>query len=268
MSTLFGHVKGAFTGALAPRMGLLREADGGVLFLDEIAELGLDEQAMLLKAIEEKTFFPFGSDKEVHSDFQLIAGTHRDMRQWVEEGKFREDLYARINMWTFALPGLAERREDIAPNIEFELQRFSAEAQTQIRFDKDARERYLAFACSGQAQWRGNFRELSSSIARMATLAEQGRITLANAEEEIARLQHAWQTPSSLPPLAEEIDLFEQRQLETVLEVCRRHRSLSDAGRELFAVSRLKKANPNDADRLRKYLARFGLSWENIRPAT
>jgi transcriptional regulatory protein RtcR len=168
-----------------------------VLFLDEIAELGLDE-AMLLKAIEEKTFFPFGSDKEVHSDFQLIAGTHRDMRQWVEEGKFREDLYARINMWTFALPGLAERREDIAPNIEFELQRFSAEAQTQIRFDKDARERYLAFACSGQAQWRGNFRELSSSIARMATLAEQGRITLANAEEEIARLQHAWQTPSSL----------------------------------------------------------------------
>jgi len=74
MSTLFGHVKGAFTGALTARSGLLREADGGVLFLDEIAELGLDEQAMLLKAIEEKTFFPFGSDKEVHSDFQLIAG--------------------------------------------------------------------------------------------------------------------------------------------------------------------------------------------------
>ena len=106
MSTLFGHVKGAFTGALSARSGLLREADGGVLFLDEIAELGLDEQAMLLKAIEEKSFFPFGSDKEVHSDFQLIAGTHRDMRQWVAEGRFREDLYARINMWSFALPGL------------------------------------------------------------------------------------------------------------------------------------------------------------------
>ncbi len=190
------------------------------------------------------------------------------MRQWVEEGKFREDLYARINMWTFALPGLADRREDIAPNIEFELQRFCAEEQTQIRFDKDARERYLAFAFSGQAQWRGNFRELSSSIARMATLAEQGRITLANAEEEIARLQHTWQASSTLPALTEEIDLFDQRQLETVLEVCRRHHSLSDAGRELFAVSRLKKANPNDADRLRKYLARFGLSWENVLSAT
>ncbi len=268
MSTLFGHVKGAFTGALTPRAGLLREAHGGVLFLDEIAELGLDEQAMLLKAVEEKTFFPFGSDKEVESDFQLIAGTHRDLRQWVEEGKFREDLYARINMWTFALPGLAERREDIAPNIEFELQRFSAQEQTQTRFDKDARERYLAFACSGQALWRGNFRELSASIARMATLAEQGRITLPIVEEEIVRLQHSWRLPSSLPAVSQEIDLFDQRQLETVLEVCRRSHSLSDAGRELFAVSRLKKANPNDADRLRKYLARFGLTWEHARSAT
>lgn len=90
MSTLFGHVKGAFTGALTARSGILREADGGILFLDEVAELGLDEQAMLLRAIEEKRFFPFGADSEVSSNFQLIAGTHRDMRQWVKEGRFRE----------------------------------------------------------------------------------------------------------------------------------------------------------------------------------
>ena len=251
MSTLFGHVKGAFTGAVTPR-----------------AELGLDEQAMLLKAIEEKTFFPFGSDKEVHSDFQLIAGTHRDMQQWVAEGRFREDLYARINMWRFALPGLAQRREDIAPNVEYELRRLANERQTQIRFDKDARERYLAFACSPQAQWRGNFRELSSSVTRMATLAEQGRITLAVAEEEIMLLKESWQLTTSSPDIAMEIDLFDRRQLETVLEVCQRSASLSEAGRELFAVSRQKKANPNDADRLRKYLARFGLSWELIRSGT
>ncbi|QMD49929.1 sigma 54-interacting transcriptional regulator [Citrobacter freundii] len=268
MSTLFGHVKGAFTGALTARSGLLREADGGVLFLDEIAELGLDEQAMLLKAIEEKTFFPFGSDKEVHSDFQLIAGTHRDMQQWVAEGRFREDLYARINMWSFALPGLAQRREDIAPNIEYELHRFSSSKQMQIRFDKEARACYLAFACSPQAQWRGNFRELSSSIARMATLAEQGRITLSLVEEEIALLKESWQITASQPELNMDIDLFDRRQLETVLEVCRRSASLSEAGRELFAVSRQKKANPNDADRLRKYLARFGLSWESVRSGT
>lgn len=265
MSTLFGHVKGAFTGALTARGGLLREADGGVLFLDEIAELGLDEQAMLLKAIEEKTFFPFGSDKEVQSDFQLIAGTHRDMQQWVAEGRFREDLYARINMWNFALPGLAQRREDIAPNVEYELHRFSSSKQMQIRFDKEARACYLAFACSPQAQWRGNFRELSSSIARMATLAEQGRITLSLVEEEIALLKESWRITATQPELNMDIDLFDRRQLETVLEVCRRSASLSEAGRELFAVSRQKKANPNDADRLRKYLARFGLSWESVR---
>lgn len=264
MSTLFGHVKGAFTGAQAARSGLLREADGGVLFLDEIAELGLDEQAMLLKAIEEKSFFPFGSDKEVHSDFQLIAGTHRDMHQWVADGRFREDLYARINMWSFALPGLAQRREDIAPNIEYELQRFSSTRQQQIRFDKDARVRYLAFASSPQAQWRGNFRELGASVTRMATLAEQGRITLDVVDEEISRLSESWQINDPLPAVIDEIDLFDRRQLETVLEVCRRSASLSEAGRELFAVSRLKKANPNDADRLRKYLARFGLSWESL----
>ena len=264
MSTLFGHVKGAFTGAQAARSGLLREADGGVLFLDEIAELGLDEQAMLLKAIEEKSFFPFGSDKEVHSDFQLIAGTHRDMRQWVADGRFREDLYARINMWSFALPGLAQRREDIAPNIEYELQRFSSARQQQIRFDKDARVRYLAFASSPRAQWRGNFRELGASVTRMATLAEQGRITLDVVDEEISRLSESWQINDPLPAVIDEIDLFDRRQLETVLEVCRRSASLSEAGRELFAVSRLKKANPNDADRLRKYLARFGLSWESL----
>ncbi|WP_333853684.1 RNA repair transcriptional activator RtcR [Leclercia sp.] len=266
MSTLFGHVKGAFTGAATPRAGLLREADGGVLFLDEIAELGLDEQAMLLKAIEEKTFFPFGSDKEVRSDFQLIAGTHREMRQWVAEGRFREDLYARINMWSFALPGLAQRREDIPPNVEYELQRFASEAQAQVRFDKEARERYLRFADSPQALWRGNFRELGSSVARMATLAEQGRITLALVEEEILRLQESWQTATPSPAM--ELDLFDQRQLETVLEVCRRSASLSEAGRELFAVSRMKKVNPNDADRLRKYLTRFGLSWESLHPGS
>lgn len=267
MSTLFGHVKGAFTGALQARSGLLREADGGMLFLDEIAELGLDEQAMLLKAIEEKTFFPFGADKEASSDFQLIAGTHRDMRDWIAQGRFREDLYARINMWTFPLPGLAERREDIEPNIDYELQRFARSNQTQVRFDKDARQRYLAFARSPQAVWRGNFRELGSSIARMATLAEQGRINLPLVDEEIDRLKSHWQgnTSVQLPVELADIDLFEQSQLETVLNVCRASTSLSEAGRQLFAVSRQQKKQPNDADRLRKYLARFGLSWEEVR---
>lgn len=268
MSTLFGHIKGAFTGALQARAGLLREADGGVLFLDEIAELGLDEQAMLLKAIEEKKFFPYGSDKEVSSNFQLIAGTHRNLLEWISQGRFREDLYERINMWTFRLPGLTERREDIEPNVEYELKSFALKQQTQVRFEKEARDYYLAFACSGESLWRGNFRELSASVARMATLAEQGRITRALAEEETSRLMANWyQEParSSLPLPVEPVDLFEQRQLETVMEVCRSTTSLSEAGRQLFAISRQQKKQPNDADRLRKYLARFGLSWDEVR---
>ena len=138
MSALFGHRKGAFTGAAKDRPGLLRSADGGMLFLDEIGELGGDEQAMLLRALEEKRFLPVGADEEVSSDFQLIAGTNRKLRDRVRDGKFREDLLARIDLWTFELPGLADRREDIEPNIEFELMQFAAASGRQVRFNKEA----------------------------------------------------------------------------------------------------------------------------------
>ena len=278
MSALFGHVKGAFTGAQGERAGLLRAADGGVLFLDEIGELGLDEQAMLLKAIEEKQFLPFGGDNTVSSHFQLLAGTHRDLRNWVAEGRFREDLYARINLWLFELPGLADRNEDIEPNLDFELERFAREQGEQVRFNVEARRRYLQFACSPQARWSGNFRELSASVTRMATLAEAGRITEQHVEEEIVRLRHGWlpvgqggrgQTQDRVNALLDQeqcagLDLFDRFQLDGVLAVCGRARSLSEAGRMLFAVSREHKKQPNDADRLRKYLARFGLDWEQV----
>lgn len=124
MRALFGHTKGAFTGATHERAGLLREANGGVLFLDEVGELGLDEQAMLLRAIEQKTFLPVGSDKPVHSDFQLLTGKNRNLVELVATGAFREDLLTRIHLWTFALPGLTERREDLEPNLDYELERW------------------------------------------------------------------------------------------------------------------------------------------------
>lgn len=270
MSTLFGHVKGAFTGAQAERPGLLRAADQGLLLLDEIGELGLDEQAMLLKAIEEKRFLPFGSDKEVVSDFQLIAGTHRDLRQWVAEGRFREDLYARINLWTFELPGLAARPEDIEPNLDFELERCAREQGELVRFNVEARRRYLDFACSTAARWTGNFRELSASVTRLATLAEAGRITESNVVEEIERLRRTWANSREdvlsrlLGVKVDDLDLFDRLQLAEVVAVCRRCKGLSEAGRQLFAVSRQEKKQANDADRLRKYLARFGLNWEML----
>src|SRR5437879_12939028 len=100
MSTLSGHVNGAFTGALNDPPGLLRSADGGVLFLDEIGELGIDEQAMLLRALEEKTFLPIGSDREVHRDFQLIAAPNRDLLVAMTTAIFQEDIIASINLCT------------------------------------------------------------------------------------------------------------------------------------------------------------------------
>ena len=176
MSALFGHRRGAFTGAAGDRAGLLREADRGILFLDEIGELGPDEQAMVLRAVEEKRFLPVGADREASSDFQLVAGTNRDLAGAVERGAFREDLLARLNLWTFALPGLSERREDIEPNLDFELGRFARDEGQAVSFNREARARYLAFAVSPEASWRASFRDLGASVTRMATLAPAGRI--------------------------------------------------------------------------------------------
>jgi transcriptional regulatory protein RtcR len=275
MSALFGHVKGAFTGATSKRPGLLMEADRGVLFLDEIGELGTDEQAMLLRAVEEKRFLPVGSDRETDSDFQLIAGTNRELQSAVAEGRFRDDLLARINLWTFRLPGLAQRREDIEPNLDFELDRFTATTGRKVTMNKQARQRFLQFAESSEATWPANFRDLNAAVTRMATLADGGRITTAEVEEEIGRLQMSWQgqSPSTDRSILSDIlaeddiatlDLFDRAQLETVLRICRESKSLSDAGRKLFAVSRQAKKQPNDADRLRKYLAKFGIAWPEI----
>ena len=122
MSTLFGHVRGSFTGALRDRPGLLRAADGGVLFLDEIGELGADEQAMLLRAIEEKRFLPLGADREVRSDFQLIAGTNADLpASGARAAAFAKTCSRASTCGRSALPGLADRREDIEPNLDHEL---------------------------------------------------------------------------------------------------------------------------------------------------
>ena len=274
MSALFGHEKGAFTGAVARRDGLLRAADRGLLFLDEIAELGRDEQAMLLRAIEEQTFLPVGADTPVTCRFQLLAGTNRDLRAAVRAGRFREDLLARIDLWTFELPPLRERLEDLEPNLDFELARLRERTGRRISFNKEARTRFLAFASSPSSAWRSNFRDFGAAVARLGTLAPQGRVTVELVDEEIARLERGWfdlerdesagddELDELLP--AVELDRFDRAQLAEVVRTCRRARSLSEAGRELFAVSRKRRTSTNDADRLRKYLARFGLSWEQI----
>jgi len=271
MSTLFGHTKGAFTGALKDRAGLLRTADNGVLFLDEIGELGLDEQAMLLRALEEKTFLPLGSDREASSDFQLIGGTNCDLLDAVRHGRFREDLLARINLWAFTLPGLRTRPEDLEPNLQFELDQFARKTGQRVTFSKEARKKFLDFALLPSSAWSGNFRDLNAAVARMATLSLGGRISEDVVAEEIDRLNARWQGPIETggleflgPEKLAEIDLFDRAQLGGVLDVCSRSRSLSEAGRLLFGASRNRKTTTNDADRLRKYLARFGIEWSQL----
>jgi transcriptional regulatory protein RtcR len=276
MSALFGHVKGAFTGAINARPGLLRAADAGILFLDEIGELGPDEQAMLLRALEEKVFLPMGSDREVRSEFQLIAGTNRDLVALVRDGKFREDLLARINLWTFALPGLRDRPEDIEPNLKYELEQYARRTGRRVTFNKEARERFLKFAVSSDSRWNGNFRDLNGAIVRMATLAAGGRITTEVVNDEIDRLRSAWRAQPDIEGegLLEQLlgkerlnalDLFDRHQLANVIKVCSEARTLSEAGRALFTTSREKKKTVNDADRLRKYLGRFGVEWREIK---
>lgn len=305
MSVLFGHVKGAFTGAASSREGLLKSADGGLLFLDEIGELGLDEQAMLLTALEEQRFYPLGSDMPITVSFQLMAGTNKDLRQAVAAGTFRADLFARLNTWTFFLPSLKDRLEDLPANIDYELGRLGSEQQQQYRFTPEARALYENFATSTDATWQGNFRDLTASMVRLTTLAESKVIRVDDVQAEIERLTHLWglsnnfsvsnhfnnemknslsndeselifnsqsieQTSHTLlsayldAQTLADIDPFEAVQLAYVIEVCIQHKNQAAAGRYLYANSRDKLKSPNDSDRLRKYLIKFGLRFDKL----
>ncbi|MFT5434439.1 MAG: transcriptional regulatory protein RtcR, partial [Myxococcota bacterium] len=273
MSTLFGHRRGAFTGAVTDRGGLLKAADGGLLFLDEIAELGLDEQAMLLRAIEHGRFMPLGTDKEVESSFQLIAGTNADLRKRSRDGRFRDDLLARIDLWTFELPGLRERPEDIEPNLDYELEAYGRRNRRLVRMSREARAAFLAYSLGPDALWSGNFRDLSGAVERMATLSAGGRIAVSDVTEECRRLSRDWSVDGGNDRVtrilgadaAALLDRFDRVQLEDVLSVCARSPSLSAAGRELFSESRKRRTSTNDSDRLRKYLARFELTHADTR---
>ena len=183
------------------------------------------------------------------------------------------------------LPGLAQRPEDIEPNVEHLLARAGTELGRSVRFVNEARLAYLRFAQSPEALWTGNFRDLAASVTRLATLADSGRIGLPLVEAEIARLRWLWQpmrhTQHSIATAqgmvgrqqlveligvtaVDAMDLFDQLQLAAVVNVCRNARTLSDAGRTLFQASRTQRSVVNDADRLRKYLAKYGLDWERV----
>jgi transcriptional regulatory protein RtcR len=250
-SELFGHEKGAFTGATKKKFGLLKLADGGVVFLDEVGELDLIAQAQLLRALEEKAFLPVGGAKEERSHFELVAATNQDLAARVREGTFREDLLGRISTWTFTLPTLRERLDDLQQLVQERHLRpdGAGEGADGPSFDKDAWRAYEAFARSAEARWPGNLRDLRSSVRRMRDLAEDNLIRRADVEAEVERLRRQWATLSPSDPRADrgddellrehDLDPSRMHQLEAhraahVIRQAWGCQGLADLGRRLY----------------------------------
>ncbi|NUN05197.1 MAG: sigma-54-dependent Fis family transcriptional regulator [Bdellovibrio sp.] len=170
-SELFGHAKGSFTGALEKKIGLFEEADGGTLFLDEIGDLNLPLQSKLLRVLQEREIKRVGENQSRAVDVRVIVATHKDLRVEVQEKRFREDLFFRLNVIPMKLPPLRERREDILPLAEHFLNRFNVLNGTNILgFKKSAKEFLLT------QPWRGNVRELENAIERAVVLSTTNEI--------------------------------------------------------------------------------------------
>ena len=181
-SELFGYEKGSFTGAVERRKGKFEAADKGTLFLDEIGEIDANTQVHLLRAIEEKKITRVGGNEETEVDVRIIAATNRNLRTITEQGKFREDLYYRLNVVTIDLPGLRYRREDILPLAEHFLKKYAKENNKPAKsFSPEAVEFMLNY------HWRGNVRELENVVERGVILAKDKFITLAEFPQELAR---------------------------------------------------------------------------------
>ena len=272
LPALFGQRRAASGMPGSERNGFLREADGGVLFLDGIDELAPDAQAALVQVLETGRYCPVGSEAEVTARFHLIAAASCDLGALIRAGRLRPDLHARLSQWVFRLPALRDRREDIRAHLLDLLDVSERRLGRKTGFNADAFARYLRFAQDPATGWPGNLRDLEASAHRMAVLAERGRITLPMVEAEIAALQGQWHAAEADGDAAllqavlpgQPLDLFDSAQLAAVIRICRDTANLSAAGRQLFAVSRSEKASQNDADRLRKYLARFGLDWAGV----
>ena len=198
-SELFGHEKGAFTGADRRRKGLFVEANGGTLFLDEVGDIPLPLQVKLLRALQERTVRPVGGSQEVHLDVRVVSATHQDLTAMVAEGRFREDLYYRLAVIPLRLPSLRERGEDIAILAMHFLERAAASLGTNLKgFDDEARAWLL------RHRWPGNVRELENIVERAATLASGPLLGLGDLHIEFAAPTSAGSTRPTLAELEAE----------------------------------------------------------------
>jgi sigma-54 specific flagellar transcriptional regulator A len=259
-SELFGHEKGAFTGAITSRQGRFELADGGTLFLDEIGDMSLPMQVKLLRVLQERVFERIGSNRSIRADVRIIAATHRNLEEAVREGRFREDLFYRLNVFPIDMPPLRDRQEDIPLLVEELALRFRNEKRVGVQLTS------TAVAVLAQHPWPGNVRELSNLIERLTILYPNGDVDVhdlpekftANAKIPVSRPGPAKGTaesqvhPISLPRLPREgLDIKEHlNQLEFTLI----KQALDEAGGVVaHAAERLRLRRTTLVEKLRKY---------------
>jgi two-component system response regulator PilR (NtrC family) len=216
-SNLFGHVKGAFTGAVYPKKGLFELADKGTIFFDEIGNIPLETQAKLLRVIQEREFMRLGGVETIKVDVRIIAATNVDLRRLTDEGRFREDLYYRLHVITVQLPALRERKDDIPPLIQHFLDKYGEENhKPNLELARDALDLLMDY------DWPGNVRELQNVIERAAVLSSGSRIDVDLVPDHV-RSSRRFQIPQvAIPPegisFRDVITDFEKRLIESTLE--------------------------------------------------
>jgi sigma-54 specific flagellar transcriptional regulator A len=193
-SELFGHEKGAFTGAITSRAGRFELAQGGTLFLDEIGDMPLDMQVKVLRVLQERSFERVGSNKTIQADVRIVAATHRDLEQMIEEGRFREDLYYRLNVFPIEMPPLRERVEDIPLLLNELITRLETEKRGSIRFNSAS---IMSLCRHG---WAGNVRELANLVERMAILHPYGVVGVQDLPKKFRHVEESdedWAAPEA-----------------------------------------------------------------------
>jgi two-component system, NtrC family, response regulator GlrR len=210
-SKLFGHEKGAFTGAVRTTKGLFAQAHEGTIFLDEIGDMSLSLQAKLLRVLQERNFYPLGSEKLTEVDVRVVVATNKDLEDQVKQGLFREDLFYRIHVIPIHLPPLRDRREDIPSLVDHFLDKFRQQMKKEVKgLSPSALQRLMLH------DWPGNVRELENTI----------EYAIAMARREIITEEHILQTKGALPdeplkPLKEARDEYEKSYLVHLLEICK-----------------------------------------------
>ena len=237
-SELFGHAKGAFTGAVAAHPGLFREADGGTLFLDEIGDMPMTLQVKLLRALQERQIRPVGSSKHVDIDVRIISATHKDLHKEMEEGTFCEDLYYRLNVVNLKLPSLKSRSEDIPLLARSLLQQSAQRHGVNVsQFSDDAMQQLVT------SSWPGNVRQLVNVVEQCVALTQTPVIPLHLVEQALSATKQSW------PTLTEARDAFEQQYLHKLLKMTDGNvtRAAELAGRNRTDMHKLMKKHELDA---------------------